>query len=64
MKALALNCTLKRSPGEYLTTDEVEWSNCTGVTAAQNLVGVARALHCRPSPATTSGGRPCARPSR
>ena len=43
-------------PGEeeYLTTDEVEWSNRTGVTAAQNLVAVARALQATPMPAPPS----------
>jgi len=40
-------------PGEeeYLTSDETEWSNRTGVTAAQNLVAVARALTSTPMPA-------------
>lgn len=40
-------------PGEevYLTTDEKEWSNTTGATAAQNLLGVARALRAHPLPA-------------
>ena len=40
-------------PGEevYLTTDETEWSNTTGATAAQNLLGVARALRAHPLPA-------------
>jgi multimeric flavodoxin WrbA len=40
-------------PGEeeYLTSDETEWSNTTGVTAAQNLLAVARALAAQPMPA-------------
>ncbi len=37
-------------PGEeeYLTSDETEWSNLTGVTAAQNLFAVAHALKATP----------------
>jgi hypothetical protein len=37
-------------PGEeeYLTSDETEWSNTTGVTAAQNLFAVANALSAHP----------------
>jgi multimeric flavodoxin WrbA len=40
-------------PGEeeYLSSDETEWSNTTGVTAAQNLLGVAHALKAHPLPA-------------
>jgi hypothetical protein len=36
---------------EYLTSDETEWSNTTGVTAAQNLLAVAQALSAHPMPA-------------
>jgi multimeric flavodoxin WrbA len=37
-------------PGEeeYLSSDETEWSNTTGVTAAQNLLAVAEALRAHP----------------
>jgi len=37
-------------PGEevYLTTEETDWSNRTGRTAAANLLGVARALRSKP----------------
>lgn len=37
-------------PGEeeYLSSDETEWSNNTGVTAAQNLLAVASALKAKP----------------
>ena len=37
-------------PGEeeYVTLDETEWSNKTGVTAAQNLLAVASALKATP----------------
>ena len=40
-------------PGEeeYLTSDEVDWSNTTGRTAAQNLLAVAQALRAAPLPA-------------
>ncbi|MEY2534400.1 MAG: hypothetical protein QOF29_2310 [bacterium] len=40
-------------PGEeeYLTSDDTEWSNTTGVTAAQNLLAIARALSAHPMPA-------------
>lgn len=43
-------------PGQevYLTSDETEWSNTTGETAAVNLVSVARALSARPIPAPGS----------
>ena len=39
-------------PGDevYLTTDEREWSDTTGVTAAQNLLAVATALRAHPLP--------------
>jgi multimeric flavodoxin WrbA len=39
-------------PGEeeYLTSDEVAWSQRTGRMAASNLVGVARALQATPMP--------------
>ncbi len=33
---------------EYLNSDEKEWSNETGVTAAKNLLAVARALKANP----------------
>jgi multimeric flavodoxin WrbA len=33
---------------EYLNSDEKEWSNKTGVTAAKNLLAVARALKANP----------------
>ncbi len=33
---------------EYLTSEDTEWSNTTGVTAAQNLLAVARALKALP----------------
>lgn len=33
---------------EYLNSSETEWSNTTGVTAAQNLLAVARALKASP----------------
>lgn len=33
---------------EYLNSDDTEWSNTTGVTAAQNLLAVARALKASP----------------
>jgi multimeric flavodoxin WrbA len=38
---------------EYLSSDETEWSNTTGQTAAQNLLAVAAALaaHAMPAPA-------------
>ncbi len=40
-------------PGEeeYLTSDDTEWSDSTGVTAAQNLLAVAHALKAAPMPA-------------
>lgn len=40
-------------PGEeeYLSSDDTEWSNSTGVTAAQNLLAVANALKVTPMPA-------------
>ena len=40
-------------PGEeeYLTSDDTEWSNQTGITAAQNLLAVAHALKATPMPA-------------
>lgn len=43
-------------PGEdvYLTSDETDWSNTTGETAAVNLVAVARALQAHPIPAPSS----------
>lgn len=43
-------------PGEevYLNSDETEWSNTTGETAAVNLVSVARALRAHPIPAPQS----------
>jgi len=43
-------------PGEeeYLTSSETEWSDRTGVTAAQNLVAVARALAVTPMPTPPS----------
>jgi multimeric flavodoxin WrbA len=43
-------------PGEeeYLSTDEKEWSNTTGKTAAQNLMAVAEALAAHPIPAPAS----------
>jgi multimeric flavodoxin WrbA len=43
-------------PGEeeYLSSDEKEWSNTTGRTAAQNLHAVAEALAARPLPAPAS----------
>jgi multimeric flavodoxin WrbA len=39
-------------PGEevYLTSGDTEWSDNTGVTAAQNLLSVARALQGNPMP--------------
>jgi hypothetical protein len=39
-------------PGEeeYLNSDDTAWSNRTGVTAAQNLLAVARALKANPMP--------------
>ncbi len=44
-------------PGEeeYLTSDETEWSNSTGVTAAQNLLAVAHALKATPMSAPRAG---------
>ena len=36
---------------EYLSSGEVDWSNTTGKTAAQNLLAVARALRATPLPA-------------
>jgi hypothetical protein len=50
MKAICLNCTLKRSP----QTDEREWSITTGQTAARKPArgrAVARALQAHPIPA-------------
>jgi multimeric flavodoxin WrbA len=43
-------------PGEeeYLSTDDTEWSNTTGRTAAQNLLAVAEALRANPLPAPAS----------
>jgi len=43
-------------PGEevYLNSNETEWSNTTGETAAVNLLAVARALSARPIPAPGS----------
>jgi multimeric flavodoxin WrbA len=43
-------------PGEeeYLNSSETEWSNTTGVTAAQNLLAVAEALRAHPLPAPAS----------
>jgi multimeric flavodoxin WrbA len=43
-------------PGEeeYLTSDETEWSNTTGVTAAYNLLSVAEALAAHPLPSPSS----------
>ncbi len=40
-------------PGEeeYLSSDETEWSNTTGTTAAHNLLAVAEALAAHPIPA-------------
>jgi multimeric flavodoxin WrbA len=40
-------------PGEeeYLTSEDVKWSHATGVTAAQNLLAVAKALKAMPMPA-------------
>ncbi|HEX8051655.1 MAG TPA: flavodoxin family protein [Thermoleophilaceae bacterium] len=40
-------------PGEevYLTSDDREWSDATGRTAAANLAAVARALRSKPMPA-------------
>jgi multimeric flavodoxin WrbA len=35
---------------EYLNSDETDWSNTTGKTAAQNLLAVARALRATPLP--------------
>jgi multimeric flavodoxin WrbA len=44
-------------PGEeeYLNSDDTEWSNKTGATAARNLLAVAEALAARPMPAPQSG---------
>lgn len=39
---------------EYLNSDETDWSNRTGVIAAQNLLAVAEALKHRPMPAPPS----------
>lgn len=39
---------------EYLNSAEVDWSNTTGRTAAQNLLAVARALQGAPLPAPAS----------
>jgi multimeric flavodoxin WrbA len=39
---------------EYLTSSEVDWSNTTGKTAAQNMLAVARALRSAPLPAPIS----------
>jgi multimeric flavodoxin WrbA len=43
-------------PGDevYLTTDEKEWSDTTGRTAAQNLLAVAAALRATPMPMPAS----------
>ncbi len=44
-------------PGEeeYLTSDDTDWSNSTGVTAAQNLLAVAEALQAHPMPPPPGG---------
>jgi hypothetical protein len=43
-------------PGDevYLTTNETEWSDTTGRTAAQNLLAVAAALRTTPMPEPAS----------
>jgi multimeric flavodoxin WrbA len=43
-------------PGEeeYLNSSEVDWSNTTGKTAAQNVLAVAQALRSSPLPAPVS----------
>ena len=39
---------------EYLSSEETEWSNTTGQTAAQNLLATAKALRAAPLPAPLS----------